>query len=449
MIRHIKSICLYLLLLSWSIPVFSQLNKKPNIIIILADDLGTGDLSYLGGKDVRTPHIDRMAATGMRMDNFYANSTVCSPSRASLLTGKYPDLVGVPGVIRQNKENSWGHLKENAVLLPSLLKKAGYHTAIIGKWHLGYAGSNVPNARGFDLFKGFLGDMMDDYYTHRREGINWMRQNDKEIDPKGHATELFTDWAIAYLKDKKNTAAPFFLYLAYNAPHFPIQPPRDFLEKVKMREKGASEARQKNIALVEHMDFSIGRLIKAMEENGQMENTIVVFSSDNGGSLPHAQSNGQLRGGKQNMFEGGIKIPGIVCWQNKIKAGSTLSTTSMLMDLFPTLCEVAGINNQADINGHSLLKDWLSGEEQPRDRTLFWVRREGGEHNGLAYYAARSGPIKILQNSPFEPFQLFHIENDPFEKMPLDIKKDTVAQKLKYRLMEHIRMSGAVPWQPL
>jgi arylsulfatase A-like enzyme len=192
----------------------STIASKPNIIFILADDLGYADLSFTGGKDVKTPHIDALAAKGMFMKNFYANSTVCSPSRAALLTGLYPDLVGVPGVIRQQQKDSWGYLKEDAILLPAVLKKSGYQTAIIGKWHLGFDKPNIPNSRGFDQFKGFLGDMMDDYYTHRREGINWMRENEKEIDPKGHATDLFTDWAIDYVVEKNKSTAPYFLYLA-------------------------------------------------------------------------------------------------------------------------------------------------------------------------------------------------------------------------------------------
>lgn len=426
---------------------FSQ-SPKPNIIVIIADDLGTGDLSYLGGKDVRTASVDRLASMGLRLNNFYANSTVCSPSRASLLSGKYPDLAGVPGVIRQDKENSWGHLKEDITLLPTVLKKAGYHTAIVGKWHLGFTRPNIPNSKGFDLFKGFLGDMMDDYYTHRRGGINWMRHNEAEIDPQGHATDIFTDWAIEYINERKKSSSPFFLYLAYNAPHFPIQPPVAFLDSVKKRETGITEARAKNVALVEHMDQSIGKILQALERNKQMENTIIIFTSDNGGSLPHAQSNGTLRGGKQHMFEGGIKIPAIVYWKNKIKAGASNSTLGMLMDIFPTLCDAAGVPAKNDIDGTSLLNNWVTGEEQVRNRTLFWVRREGGEHNGLAYYAARSGPYKILQNNPFEAFQFFNIEKDPLEKEPIPLKNDSMAKKLKEELMGHIRKSGQIPWQP-
>lgn len=158
-----------------------------------------------------------LAASSVRFDPFCSNSPVCSPTRAALLTGRYPDVAGVPGVIRTDPANSWGYLAANAELLPKRLHSVGYHSAIVGKWHLGLESPNLPNQRGFDLFHGFLGDMMDDYYTHRRHARNYMRLNDREIDPQGHATDLFTDWAIEYLKSRPGQAQPFFLYLAYNA----------------------------------------------------------------------------------------------------------------------------------------------------------------------------------------------------------------------------------------
>jgi arylsulfatase A-like enzyme len=438
---------LLMMLLQFSAAAQSIIASKPNIIFILADDLGYADLSFNGGKDVKTPHIDALASKGIFLKNFYANSTVCSPSRAALLTGKHPDLVGVPGVIRQQEKDSWGYLKKDAILLPAVLKKSGYQTAIIGKWHLGFEKPNIPNHKGFDHFKGFLGDMMDDYYTHRRDGINWMRENEKEIDPKGHATDLFTNWAIDYVIEKNKSQSPYFLYLAYNAPHFPIQPPVEFLEKVKQREPGATELRAKNIALVEHLDASIGKLMAALEASGQMNNTIIVFSSDNGGSLPHGQSNGTLNGGKQDMLEGGIKVPAVVVWKNQIKAGSSTDQLALLMDFFPTLANIAGASIEHPINGINLTAMLKGGAPIQTDRTVYWMRREGGQHNGLAYYAARKGNFKILQNNPFEPFKGYDLEKDPLEKNPINPKDHEPFKALKFSLQEHIRASGKIPWQ--
>jgi len=183
-------------LLACSAHTSAQPANQPNILCILVDDLGYGDLSCQGGKDIRTPHIDRIMNEGIRFTDFHANSTVSSPSRAALLTGRYPDLVGVPGVIRTHDDDSWGYLSPDAVLLPALLKTAGYTSAIIGKWHLGLESPNTPNEKGFDFFRGFLGDMMDDYYNYLRFNNNYMRHNNQIVDTKGiHATDLFTDWA--------------------------------------------------------------------------------------------------------------------------------------------------------------------------------------------------------------------------------------------------------------
>lgn len=221
----LQAAAVVLTLLLFKATAQGSVDAPPNILLILVDDLGYGDLSSLGARDVQTPRIDGLAAAGMRFRRFYANSTVCSPTRAALLTGRYPDRVGVPGVIRTHAEDSWGRLSDEAVLLPGVLRARGYQSALVGKWHLGLAAPDTPLDRGFDVFHGFLGDMMDDYFTHRRHGINYMRDGREEVDPEGHATELFTRWAVDFLGSRQKDAAPFFLYLAYNAPHAPIQPP--------------------------------------------------------------------------------------------------------------------------------------------------------------------------------------------------------------------------------
>ncbi len=419
---------------------------KPNILLILVDDLGYGDLSCQGGKDVRTPNIDKLFAQGMRFANFYANCTVCSPTRAALLTGRYPDMVGVPGVIRTQEIDNWGYFMPGAISLPEMMKKAGYRTAIIGKWHLGLESPNTPNERGFDFFQGFLGDMMDDYWTHRREGFNYMRLNNEEIDPQGHATDIFTSWAVNYIAGQERQQKPFFLYLAYNAPHFPIQPPEDWLEKVRKREGTISEKRAKNVALVEHLDAGIGLVIDALKKSGLFENTIIIFTSDNGGHLPSGASNGILRGGKQEMYEGGIRVPACMVWKGIIPDGSISEQLSLTMDFFPTLCSITGSEVSHPIDGMNLLPGILDPEQPTIDRTVFFMRREGGIYGGLCYYAIRKGNYKLLQNTPYEPLQLFDIAADPLEKSPLteDLKP---FGELKYELSQHIRRSGAIPWQ--
>ena len=419
---------------------------RPNIVLILVDDLGYGDLTCFGATDLRTPHLDELMSRGMRFDQFYANCTVCSPTRASLMTGRYPDIAGVPGVIRQWAPDSWGYLDPAAPTLPQLLREAGYHTGMVGKWHLGFEEPNTPNARGFDHFHGFLADMMDDYWTHLRGGKNWMRLNDKIIEPEGHATDLFTQWSIDYIRDRSDNTKPFFLYLAYNAPHFPIQPPDTWLERVKKREPQISEKRAKNVAFIEHLDDNIGRVVSSIKEAGVEENTIVIFSSDNGGSIPHAQSNGELRGGKQDHWEGGIRVPTCVVWPGKVPQTRT-NVLGATMDFLPTLCEIGGAKLTKPVDGQSLVDVWLNGGVGDPDRTLIWVRREGNRrYQGRAYYAIRKGPWKLQQSSPFEPMQLVNLETDPLEKDPQPAKGE-IANQLQRALMDHLQRAGRVRWQ--
>ncbi len=436
----------FLLFFSVSIQLRANAAGKPNILLILVDDLGYGDLSINGGTDIHTPHIDELCEQGMQFTSFYSNCTVCSPTRASLMTGCYPDLSGVPGVIRTHETNSWGYLREDLITLPQMLKEAAYETALVGKWHLGLESPNIPNERGFDFFHGFLGDMMDDYYTHLRHGNNYMRLNEKEVDPEGHATDIFTEWTVDYLSKRKGSDSPFFLYLAYNAPHFPIQPPQDWLEKIMKREQGISEKRAKNVAFVEHLDDGIGRVMKALREFNLMENTLIIFSSDNGGHLPSGASNGDLRGGKQDFYEGGIRVPTCFVWKGTIEPGTSTDHLGLTMDIYPTLLEIAGVEPPASIDGISLYPTLLGKEQVTDQRIVFFMRREGGRYGGLCYYATREGPFKLVQNTPFEPMQLFDLDSDPYEASPLDASSD-LFDRLKYEQSQHIRESGQIPWQ--
>ncbi len=424
----------------------SSAERKPNILMILVDDLGYGDLSSYGATDLQTPNIDKLVASGIRFDYFYANCPVCSPTRAALLTGRCPDLVGVPGVIRTHVGNNWGYLDPRAVLLPQLLKKAGYHTAIVGKWHLGLSSPNKPNERGFDHFHGFLGDMMDDYHNHRRHGFNYMRLDEKEIDPEGHATDLFTQWSIDYIDQRVKSKQPFFLYLAYNAPHAPIQPPEDWLARVKTRQKNIDDKRARLVALIEHLDDGIGKVLTALKETGLSDNTLVVFTSDNGGQLSVGANNGPLRAGKGDMYEGGIRVPACAAWPGKIEPGSKSDRVALTMDLFSTICDAAGAKIEHKIDGRTILPTLLGQSQPPEDRFIFWLRREGGGYGGRAYYAARYGEFKLLQNTPFEPLQLYNLKDDPQEKTSLD-RKHPMYNKLFSALQTHITESGAIPYQ--
>jgi arylsulfatase A-like enzyme len=421
--------------------------NRPNVVLILADDLSHGDLSCSGGSDVRTPHIDRIFREGQTLTRFRTNSSVCSPTRAALLTGRYPDCVGVPGVIRTHADQNFGRLAPDAVLLPALLKPAGYATALIGKWHLGLAPPDVPNARGFEVFHGWLGDMMDDYVTHQRHGINYLRDNLDTVDPQGHATDLFTTWAIDFLHDRQHDQRPFFLELAYNAPHAPIQPPADWLKRVHDRAPTLPDMRARRIALVEHMDDGIGRVMAALSAAGLDKNCLVVFTSDNGGPLDFGAFNGSLRDGKGSMYEGGLRVPFGASWAGHISSGSTTDLAAVTMDIFPTVLEAAGVERPQNLDGTSFLPT-LTGHIQKLSRPLFFMRREGGPGFwGGENEAVIDGDWKLVHNSPFRPLELFNLIDDPAESHDRASREPKIRNRLARELQLHLQAAGAAPWQ--
>ena len=423
-------------------------SSKPNILVIIVDDLGYGDLSSYGATDLKSPHIDSLISEGMRFSECFANCPVCSPTRAALLTGRYQELVGVPGVIRTKPEDNWGYLAPSATMLPQALKPLGYHTAAIGKWHLGLDHEAHPNTRGFDHFHGFLGDMMDDYYHHRRHDQHYMRLNQEKVNPKGHATDIFTRWAQSYLTERKDQKDPFFLYLAYNAPHTPIQPPLDWLKKVIKREKGITEKRAKLVALIEHMDHNIGKVIATLKETGQWKNTLTIFVSDNGGQINVGANCGNLRGGKQDMYEGGLKVPASATWPGVIKPGTRSDFSFLTMDLFPTAIEAADGTVPNGIEGRSILPLLTSGRQAPFQRDNFFTRREGNQrYMGDSSWALRRGPWKLLKNRPDGPWELFHLENDPLETTDLSKKESQKFRELTTAMRAQIQRGGTVPWQ--
>ena len=423
-------------------------SDRPNLILILTDDHGYGDVSTYHRSDVATPNIDRLAADGMLFTAMRSNCTVCSPSRAAILTGRYPDRVGVPGVIRTQPNDSWGYFNPNVPTLGNELSDAGYQTGIIGKWHLGLESPNLPNERGFHFFHGFLGDMMDSYTTHLRHGNNYMRLNHDPITPQGHATELFTDWAIDFLKTRSQQPdQPFFLYLAYNAPHFPIEPPVEWLQRVRQRNPNLSEARAKNVALVEHLDANIGRLLDTLDSLGLTQNTLVAFTADNGGSLPHGQNNDPWRDGKQSHYDGGLRVPFMIRWPARIKAGSTCNYTGLNFDLFPTFVELAKGKPSPDLDALSLVP-LFNNQVMKNDRELYFTRREGGQkYGGKSYEAIIYRNWKLLQNDPYSPLELYDLAKDPQETTDLAQQEKQIYNDLLRRLQKQIQRSGSVPWQ--
>jgi arylsulfatase A-like enzyme len=422
---------------------------RPNLLLILTDDHGHGDTSLYGSTEVRTPNIERIAREGMLFTRMRANCTVCSPTRAAILTGRYADRVGVPGVIRTKPQESWGYFDPKVPTLANRLKEVGYHTGIVGKWHLGLTSPNTPNERGFDFFHGFLGDMMDSYTTHLREGNNYLRRNGETIQPSGHATDLFSQWASDYIRERGKEGKPFFLYLAYNAPHFPIEPPVEWLAKVKERAPQLPEKRAKAIAFAEHLDDRIGQVLAALKKSGQEQNTIVVFTADNGGSLPHGQDNTPWRDGKQSHYDGGLRVPFAVRWPAKVAAGSKSDYAGLTFDIFATFLAAAGVPQPESSDAVSLLP-LLQGQPAPTEpRELYFVRREGGpQYGGKSYEALIRGDWKLLQNSPHAPLELYNLKDDPGETTNVADRNKKIVNELSTALRRHIQRGGATPWQP-
>ena len=291
--------------------------------------------------------------------------------------------------------------------------------------------------------------MMDSYTTHLRHGTNYMRQGTEEIHPEGHATDLFTQWAIDYLGERAASPdQPFFLYLAYNAPHFPIEPPQEWLDRVHKRQPDLDEKRARNVAFVEHFDQGVGRVLDALEGSGMAKNTVVVFTSDNGGSLPHAQNNDPWRGGKQDHYDGGLRVPFLVRWPGVIEASSRSATVGLSFDIVPTFLEIAGCEPPSALDAVSLLPAFRGDDATGSDRALYFTRREGGVfYGGKSYEALIQGRWKLMQNNPFSPLELYDLKDDPQETTDLSQTRKDIVRQLSEKLRQQIQAGGRVPWQ--
>jgi arylsulfatase A-like enzyme len=276
-----------------------------------------------------------------------------------------------------------------------------------------------------------------------------MRLNTQEINPDGHATDLFSDWAASYIESRQKHKNPFFLYLAYNAPHDPIQPPADWLTKVKDRQTGITDKRAKLIALIEHMDAGIGKVITSLKKTGNYNNTIIFFVSDNGGRLDLGANNGSVRSGKGSMYEGGLKVPACITWPQKIKAGSATNELALTMDIFPTILQATGtVYGEKIIDGISLYPLATAQTETLPERAVFFCRREGdAAYGGKMIDAVRKGDWKLLQNFPFNARELYNLKEDPLEQNNLILKEDKKFREMEALMRAHIQRSGSVPWQ--
>lgn len=404
-------------------------SDKPNIIFILADDLGYGDLGCYGCADTGTPHLDRLAAEGLRFTDFYANAAVCTPTRAAFLTGRYQQRLGLDNALYY-QEMGRG-LPADGKTIATALRSVGYATGLTGKWHLGYDHEYRPLQQGFDHFFGLLGGNHH-YFEHMdRIGVPDLWLGNEAIKRQGYTTDLITEDAIAFIE--KHREKPFFLYLAHAAPHFPWQGPDDRDKVIKPKHKSWQQGdRETYNAMVESMDSGIGKVLATLDELGLRDKTLVVFTSDNGG---HTYSrNAPLRGSKATIWEGGTRVPCIARWPGVLPAGETTAQVGITMDWTATFRRLAGIAADPVAEDGIDLLPILTGKEPERERTLFWRRKKGVIRKSVEEgRAVRHGPWKLVEQATGERF-LFHLTEDTGETRNLLDEQPGLAAKLTAEL---------------
>jgi arylsulfatase A-like enzyme len=412
----------------WSTAGHAQADRatRPNVVLIMSDDLGWADLGSYGATDVRTPELDRLAREGLRLTDFYANGVTCSPTRAGLISGRYQQRYGIEAPLANAARAGDSGLAATGRSLPQLLKSRGYATALIGKWHLGYVAEKSPNAHGFDYFFG-LKSGYHDYYAHSDgEGRPDLWENDRPIQSDGYTTDLVTERAARFIEEHKS--GPFFLDVAYTAPHWPYQVPGspsvapNNARHVMPHEAGTS-TRADYVAMVEHLDRQIGEVLAAIERAGIAENTIVIFTNDNGGEW--LSSNAPFFGRKWTVFEGGIRVPAIVRWPSRIAAGSVSDQVGITMDLTASILAVAGATVPAEtrLEGVDLFPVW-EGRAPQIERTLFWRAGTGPAKQT----AVRRGDWKLIVDGPHT--YVFNLRTDLSERNDLARWRQDVAQQL-------------------
>ncbi len=417
-------------------------DNPPHIIVMLADDLGWQDVSYHGG-NIATPNIDRLAQRGVQLDQFYVQS-VCTPTRGALMTGRYPIRLG----LQCNVVRPWAHhgLPLDEQTLPSALKENEYTTAIVGKWHLGHAKPEyLPLQRGFDSQYGHYNGGLN-YFTHIRDGGHDWHRNDQPNYDKGYTTDLLGDEASRIIEehDKEN---PLFLYVPFNAPHSPFQATDEHLERNKHIPEGN---RRTFAAMVTSMDDAVGRIVESANQHLPRENTLIFFCSDNGG-ITRVGSNGELRGQKSTIYEGGVRVPAIMVWDGAIKAGSVVKEPLHITDIYPTLMRLTGSKPKQikPLDGKDAWPTLTKSKPSPHDFVLLDLTPFRGSILMGDWKLVHNGEATAITTTAIEKetWELFNLKNDPFEKVNLYAKHPERVQRLKKKLAE-LAGQAAAPHMP-
>ena len=417
--------------------------QRPNIIVILADDLGYADVGFHGCTDIPTPHIDSLATNGVRCTNGYVSCPVCSPTRAGFITSRYQQRFGHEFNPSEHTLDKDIGLPLDVTTIPQRLKEAGYATGHIGKWHLGASKPYRPWKRGFTDTFSFLGGGHDYFKQASSEKVTTEYQlptmRNGKIEPfKGYLTDALSAEAAAFVRRHK--AEPFFLYLAYNAPHMPLQTPDKYLERVAGI---ADETRRKYAAMVCAIDDGVGQILQALRDTKLEENTLIFFLSDNGGPGPqgangwNGSDNGALRGVKGAVWEGGIRVPFVAQWKGTLPAGKTFDAPVIALDLGATALALAG--GKADLDGVNLIPHLTGKEKSAPHDALFWRMGER--------WAVRAGDWKLLNSGNTAP-QLFHLVSDPSEQTNLAQNEPAKVKELQARYDAWNQLNIAPRWKP-
>jgi arylsulfatase A-like enzyme len=407
--------------------------SQPNIILIMSDDQGWGDMQNAGNPYVETPFLDEIAGSGVQFNHFYVNP-MCAPTRAALLTGKENLRSGTSWVGRRTD-----FLSLEAITLADILNRNGYATGCYGKWHLGAYGPYHPNERGFDDFTGFLEGACDHYYKTDLE------HNRKKFISDSYITDLLTDSAISFID--KNRDQPFFCYIPYNVPHHPFQVPERYFEKYK--QKGVEDDRTAVVyGMIENMDENIGRIIGYLKKHQLEENTIIVFLSDNGPAFP--RYNDGLLGKKAEVTEGGVRVPFYMQWKGGIPQGKIVNDISAHIDVMPTLLDFAGIKipDGLSLDGISL-KPWILGEDEPYpDRTIYTHQTVFGD-NRLFPGGLRTDNYRLMNTG--KRYQLFDMVKDPGQQKDIAKERPDVLDDLitRYETWYSDVTSQGTEWPPV
>ncbi|GAA6186224.1 arylsulfatase [Aliiglaciecola sp. NS0011-25] len=471
----------------------NRVDSRPNVIYILADDLGYGDVGAFGQTKIKTPNIDALASQGMKLTQHYAGSTVCAPSRASLVTGKHPGNVQIRGNFAFGSfldEEEWGQLplRPGTETIGTLMQKAGYKTALIGKWGLGGPGSQgTPNKQGFEHFFGYLDQKqahnhypthlwlneekfpLNNAYLHSHQKLpKHLDANDENsylaYKREDYAQQRLADDAVAYIENNKNK--PFFLYLSFAAPHAALQAPDEEVAAYEHFEETPNvgggqqyipvyKPRATRAAMISHMDKSIGRVIDKLKALDLANDTLIIFTSDNGPSweggadLAFFNSNGSLRGFKRDLYEGGIKMPTVAWWPGKVKANTSSDHVSAFWDIMPTLADIADVATPKGIDGISMLPTLLSQGKQAKHQHLYWeFHNNSGGHAQAIRLDDEQGQWKAVRrytksHRDNPPIELYNLATDQAEQVDLAKEYPAKVSQMK-QLMKSSRTRSRI-----